>query len=133
VAPNLLGRDAAGAPMNLSTFRGKVVVLVFWNSRMPDAQHAVDLLTKFYKGTPGRPVEMLGVCGDTLQVLQGLKMNKVIPWRNFSDPTGDLLKQYRVKRQPSAFVLDQAGVIQFIGAPGAFVDFAVEGLLAPKD
>lgn len=132
VAPNILGSDAAGVPLNLSTYRGKVVVLVFWNSGMRDAQHAVDMLTKYQKDLRGRPVELLGVCGDSLKVLKDLKKNGIIPWRNFSDPTGDILKQYRVKRPPLVWVLDQKGVIQFIGMPGSFVDLAVEALLGPK-
>ena len=131
-APNILGRDVAGAPMNLKTFRGKVVILVFWSSGMRDAQHAVDVLTKIYKDNLGRSVELLGVCGDSLEVLRGLKANRVIPWRNFADPNGDILKQYRVKRPPMVFVLDQKGMIQFIGTPGAFVNFTVDALLAPK-
>ena len=50
-------------------------------------------------------------------------------------PVAELVEhgiEYRVQRLPQVYVLDQQGMIQFIGAPGAFVDLAVAALLAGK-
>lgn len=132
VAPEIIGRDAAGVAMSLNSLRGKVVVLVFWESEMREAKHAVELLAKLQKNNKGKPVEVVGVSGDSLEILRELRGNSVVPWRSFSDPDGKIAKRYQVTRKPWVYVLDQKGVIQFIGGPGAFVDLAVDSLLAPQ-
>ena len=130
VAPDLAGRDVAGIPMKLSDFRGQVVVLVFWSAGMRDAERSVEMLQNLRKETAGREVEILGVTTDQPAVLRQLKANGTIPWRNFADDEGTITRQFRVRTRPLVYVLDREGVIQFIGFPGAFVDLAVEALLA---
>jgi peroxiredoxin len=129
-APDLLGRDVAGRPMGLHSMRGKVVVLVFWRSWMPDADRIVAILQRFHREHQGRPVELIGIAGVQAQVLRGLRADGTIPWRNFVDSEGALAKQYQVLRMPQAYVIDAEGKIQFIGSPGTFMDLAVEALLA---
>ena len=131
IAPDVIGRDSAGKAMSLSSLRGKVVVLVFWEENMRDAKHAVELITKLQNATKGKPVEILGVNGDSLLVLRELRKKPLVPWRSFSDPKGRITKQYRVTRKPWVYVMDQQRVIRYFGTPGAFLDLAVEGLLAP--
>ena len=119
-----------GTPFKLSNYRGKVVVLAFWHSTMRDAERGLEMLKKLQKDKAARGMELIGVTSDHEKVLRDLKANGTIPWRNFHDKEELITKQYRIQQLPQVYVLDKQGVIQFIGAPGAFVDLAVEGLLA---
>lgn len=130
VAPDVIGRDSAGKAMSLSSLRGKVVVLLFWEENMRDAKKAVELIQKLQKAMRGKPVEILGVNGDSLQVLRELRGKSLVTWRSISDPDGRVAKQYRVTRKPWVYVVDQRGVIQYVGTPGSFLELAVEALVA---
>jgi peroxiredoxin len=128
-APNVTGRDIAGLPLDLKSYRGKIVVLAFWNAGSPTAQQTIDLLTKLHNQSLGRPVELLGVSTNSAEVLRKLKADGVLPWRNFADADGKITHEYRIKKVPSVYVLDKKGVIQFIGVPGSFVELAVDDLV----
>ena len=127
--PKVSGKDIAGVPLELKSFRGKIVVLAFWHSGSPDAQQAIDLLTKLRTQNLGRPVELLGVSRDSNETLRELKAKGVLPWRNFADADGKVSEDYRVRQVPQVYVLDEKGIIRFIGKPGSFVELAVEDLV----
>ena len=129
-APNLVGRDTAGRPISLQALRGKVVVLVFWQSWMADADRVVEILSRFHKDNQGRPVELIGVAGVREEVLRNLIKKGAVPWRNIVDEDGALAAKYQVLKTPKVFVIDQKGVIQHMGVPDSFMNLAVEGLLA---
>jgi hypothetical protein len=73
---------------------------------------------------------LIGVTTDPLPVLRKLQGDGTVPWRNFADTSGRITNQYRVRSTPLVYVLDQNRTIYYIGGPGSFVDFTVEGLLA---
>jgi peroxiredoxin len=130
-APDVIGRDSAGKAMSLSSLRGKVVVLLFWEENMRDAKKTVNLVQKLQTAMAGKPVEVVGVNGDSLETLRDLRGKSLVTWRSISDPDERIAKQYRVTRKPWVYLIDQRGAIQYVGTPGAFLDLAVEGLVAP--
>jgi len=129
VAPEIEGRDVAGAELKLGDFRGKVVILVFWRSVMRDAERGLAMLRELQERKKGAAVELLGVTTDAARILRHLKKNGTVTWRNFHDPEGRITRKYRVQQLPVVYVLDQEGVIQYIGGPGTFVELAVSALL----
>lgn len=131
-APDIVGRDVAGRAMSLGGLRGKVVVVVFWHSTMREADRAFAMLEKLHRDKSARGMELIGVTTDHEKVLRDLKANGTVPWRNIHDKDERITRQYRIQQLPQVFVIDQKGVIQYIGAPGAFVDLAVEGLLVKE-
>ena len=106
--------------------------MAFWSAGDAQAKQTNELLTKLYKQNLGRPVELLGVSRDSDAVLRELKAQKVLPWRNFADGDGKVSEAYRVRKVPQVYVLDQNGVIRFVGVPGSFVELAVEDLVTKK-
>ncbi|MFM1559793.1 MAG: peroxiredoxin family protein [Roseibacillus sp.] len=129
-APDIVGRDSAGKPFKFSLLKSKVTVLVFWHSNMRDAERGLGLLRKLHKQHGHRGMELIGVTSDPLEVLRNLRSKGTIPWRNFSDVSGRIAREYRVRTLPIVYVLNENREIQFIGGPGAFVDLTVEALLA---
>lgn len=130
VAPQLIGSDVDGKALKLGDFRGKVVVLTFWNSGGEQAQQLADWANTMQKKYAGKAVAMLGVNHDTTATLRDLQKSGKVTWTNFSDPQNELAKVYRVGGFPLVYVLDKEGKIRFSGAPGSFVELTVDALLS---
>jgi len=132
VAPDLDGVDSAGRPIRLSAQPGKVLVLLFWSSTMPQADQVMDITRKLQQNFRDRGVTVVGVNLDpvaTLRELEGRAENPV-SWKSFADPDGKVAREYRVSATPVVYVLDANRKIHFAGLPGAFVDLTVEALLS---
>lgn len=130
VAPDLVGASSSGQPMNMSSFRGKVVILVFWTS-WEQPLEVLDFLKKMEMTYHGKPVQIIGVNRDTSNDLRRMEVAQKTSGKNFSDPSGKLFRTYRVIDSPACYVLDDKGVIQYNGQLGSFVDLTVSALLAP--
>jgi len=132
VAPDLVGTNSGGQPMKLSDFNGKTVVLLFWSSTVPDLDHLLEVTSAMEKKYAGKPVAILGVNHDPTDVLRSLQKKETNPltWPNFSDPSNKLATVFRVSSFPLACVLDGKRTLQYIGAPGSFVELTVDALLA---
>ncbi len=132
VAPDLKGLDSGGQPLALSTYQGKVVVLLFWNSNVSDAQRVVQITTALAERFKGKPFAIVGVNNDSTAKLRTLQADGTVPWTNFSDPDNKLSHEFRVGTWPLVYVLDGDRKVQYAGAPGSFVEFTVQALLDSK-
>lgn len=131
VAPELQGTDAAGAPIKLSDFTGKVVVLLFWNTAINDYERVLEIHRKLVTKMAGKPFVLLGVTNDSMPTLRAMQADGSVTWRNFSDTKNELAKQYRVQGMPFVYVLDRERKIQYVGNPGSFVELTADALMAP--
>ncbi len=130
VAPDLVGVDSGKRPLSLAANKGKVIVLLFWNSNVPDAQRVVEITTAMEKKFKGRPFAIIGVNNDPVDKLRTLQADGTVPWTNFSDPENQLAKEYRVGTWPLVYVLDGERKIHYAGAPGSFTELTAEALLS---
>ncbi len=128
-APDLKGVDVSGNPLSLSDLKGKVVVLVFWNTAMDDFARFLDIHQKLTKNMEGKNFALIGVTNDSATTLRVLQANGSLPWRNICDTNSTLAKQYRVQSRPFAYVLDQNRVIQYMGNPGSFAELTADALM----
>lgn len=128
-APDLTGSDAAGRPISLSDYQGKIVFLVFWSTTMPEREHVMQLVAETKQRFAGKPLEVIGVCGDPLATLRAVEADGSVTWRNFADGSGVLAQQYRIGSRPYVYVLDQQRRVQFSGMPGSFADLTCDALL----
>lgn len=129
VAPDLVGVDCANRPLSLAANQGKVIVLLFWNSNVPDAKRVVEITTAMEAKFKGRPLAIIGVNNDTEEKLRTLQGDGTVPWTNFSDPEDKLAKEYRVGSRPLVYILDGQRKIHYAGAPGSFAELTAEALL----
>ncbi len=130
VAPDLAGVDSAKRPLSLAANKGKVILLLFWNSNVPNAQRVVEITTAMEKKFKGRPLAIIGVNNDPVEKLRALQADGTVPWTNFSDPENQLAKEYRVGTWPLVYVLDGERKIHYAGAPGSFAELTAEALLS---
>lgn len=130
VAPDVKGVDIAAKPFALSDYKGKVVVLVFWHSWMPETKRSLKVLRQLHQDLQGKNAVVIGVNQDHPLTLRKMTADGEAQWRNFSDSTRAIAKQYRINEWPKVFVLAGDRKIAHVGAPGAFVNIAVDSLLA---
>ncbi len=130
VAPDLVGIDSAKRPLSLAANKGKVILLLFWNSNVPDAQRVVKITTAMEEKFKGRPLAIIGVNNDPVDKLRALQADGTVPWPNFSDPENRLASEYRIGTWPLVYVLDGERKIHYAGAPGSFAELTAEALLA---
>lgn len=131
-APDLSGVDSGGRPLKLSDFKGKVVYLIFWSGTMQEADRVVQMMRDTMRKFDGKPVIVLGVNQDPLERLRSLEGDGTIPWRNFSDATNQLAREFRVGTLPLVYVLDGDRKIHFAGSPGSFAELTAEALIAEE-
>ncbi len=114
-APDFALPTVSGDTLKFSQYRGKVVLLVFWNMTCPACQKKIPLLQNAFEREdtnrvaiitvhgPGRETAIKSYClgqGLTLPVLLDLK--------------GEVGSSYNLLQLPATFVLDQSGVIRSI-------------------
>ncbi|MDG3002188.1 TlpA family protein disulfide reductase [Paludisphaera mucosa] len=116
-APELVGEDLDGAPIRLSDFRGKVVLLTFWaissNPRLSLIRQEKDLAAAM----KGRPFALVGVNGDAAEDRAKVKetvAKEGITWRSFwaGGPDGAIPREWGVERWPTSYVIDVGGIIR---------------------
>lgn len=120
VAPEIRREDIQGKPMNLSDYRGKVVLLVFsgftWcaacRASLPHEKSLVDRLE-------GRPFALVGVYSEQdREWLRTFMEDQSITWRAWWDgPTqdGPIATRWNVHSWPIMYLLDADGVIRYKG------------------
>lgn len=128
VAPEIEGVDVSKVPFRLSDYRGKITMLVFWNSRDKGAQELMDFCRKVVAKRIGEPFALIGVNSDSAQDLGSMKIDGSVTWRNFSDPSASIFLDYYVATSPWCMVLNEEGKIAYKGAAGEFANLVVDGL-----
>jgi peroxiredoxin len=134
LAPEISGFNSSGAPVKLSQYRGKVVMLVFWSSFDLSVQKTIDLLAfmrNVEKQYVGKNFKLIGINKDQIVNLRELEKEAQTSSLNISDPQQRFFKLYRVENSPQCCVVDQMGRISFTGVVGSFATLTVDALLSP--
>jgi len=131
-APPLSGTDVANRPVRLSDFKGKTVVLLFWDAKTDETDRIIRLTNQLVTKYGGQPVTVLGVTPESAGRIRTLQGDGSILWNNISDPADKLAGEYRIGNRPAVFVIDAEGKIQYTGLPGSFVELTVDALLNPE-
>ena len=129
-APDLVGVDSANRPLSLDAHKGKVIVLLFWNSNMQEANRVIEMTNKLVDKIQRPPARRhrreQRHRGETPRP----QADDTVTWTNFSDPENKLAREYRIGLWPVVFVLDGERKIHYSGAPGSFAELTAEALLA---
>jgi peroxiredoxin len=131
-APDLTGVDSAGRPVKLSDYQGKVVLVLFWNSMMEEAENVVRMTTETARKFKDRPFIVIGVNNDTLDKLRKLEAADTVTFKSFSDPANQLAEKFRIGSWPLVYVLDAERRIHYSGSPGSFAELTAEALLSEQ-
>jgi thiol-disulfide isomerase/thioredoxin len=123
-APPIEGTDLDGKPYRLASFKGKVVLVVFWASWCLPSAAEVEGLQQAVTAHRSKGFEVVGINLDTLQE-GGQKLETVLPnvrrflieqnvrWPNLVNGPGaqDFAKAYGVTDIPSSVLIGRDGTI----------------------
>jgi peroxiredoxin len=130
-APAIVGHDLAGEPLELAAFRGRVVVLVFWDSSNDLCMEMISQQRALAERYAGRPFAALAVCVDASRE-QGMRtaQEQGIAWPCWYDgQNGPIARRYNQPAAPTTYVLDAQGIISATELSGAVLDAMVAELM----
>lgn len=113
-APNFALRDLTGKMMNLSQFRGKIVLLNFWATWCGPCRIEMPAMEQLYQTFPRREFEILAVSTDA----QGAAVTR--PFQQQMGLTFPILHDsefrtgltYGARTLPITFMLDRQGIVR---------------------
>jgi peroxiredoxin/Cu/Ag efflux protein CusF len=127
----------SGAPIRLSDFRGKVVLLNFWVTWCGSCRAEMPTIDALHRRYKNRGLEVLAVNLDaptTSSKVQAFVDQLGVTFRVGLDPSSFIARTYRVAGLPTTYLIDRTGnvVVQEVGARDwldAVSRLAIEGLL----
>lgn len=107
-APDFALTDTDGRPVSLSEFRGRKVVLNFWESWCGPCKAELPGLNRFARKHPD--VEVLGLASESgdLAALERSKSELGIEFRVVRS-TSAVRRKYGVRKVPTTFLIDEEG------------------------
>jgi peroxiredoxin len=116
-APEIAGEDTDGRSLQLSDYRGKVVVLAFWGSWNSSCRSMFPYERSLVIRMRGRPFVLLGVSSDHVAAIaQSMAEHQTITWRSWWDggelSGGPIAQRWNVQSLPDIFIIDHQGVIR---------------------
>lgn len=127
-SPDMAGINLNSKRMQLSQFRPKVVLLVFWGNWSRESQAMYPQLRALGKILKDKPFQIVGVNSDTnRKLLRSTVSTLKLDWPNYWDRNtrGEISKRWLIKRWPTTFLLDSKGIIRHIGLTGKELDKAI--------
>jgi peroxiredoxin len=148
-APAFTLKDEAGKEHSLAQYQGKVVVLEWTNPECPFVQrhHQGDPMQNALQGLDLSKVVWLAVDSSshhTAKTVAEFKKTKGFGYPVLLDPEGTVGKAYGARTTPHMYVIDEKGVVRYMGAidddprgkaektPTNYVRTAVDALLGGK-
>jgi thiol-disulfide isomerase/thioredoxin len=115
VAPPVAGRDGEGRFLQLSNYRGQVVLLDFWYTNCPHCRNFEPHEKALVRQYEGRPFVILGVNTDPdPETLLKTQQTAQLPWRSLWDgPHGSVVRDWGVQGFPTIYLIDHVGRVRF--------------------
>lgn len=126
-APEIQGIDLDGHPMSLSSYRGKVTVVIFW---WPETSELRNLQILLELHAPD-PFAIVGVYGDNdVERAHAELEQKGVTWPSFHDKRdGPIAREWNVQGWPNVWLIDRKGIIRHRGLRDSDLSQAVDALL----
>lgn len=104
---------ADGAPLKLSSLKGKVVLLNFWATWCPPCREEIPSMMKLNNKMSGKPFQMLAVSIDEggKPAVEAFFKGSGFTLPTYFDPDGSAAKSYGITGVPESFIIDKNGVV----------------------
>ncbi len=129
-------KTAAGKPIKLEDYQGKVVLLDFWASWCAPCRKEMPNVKNVYGKYHEKGFEIIGISLDnTMAKFKGYLQSEQMPWPQIFDGKGwqgELGNLYAVSVIPSTYLLDREGIIRYKNVRGGDLEKAVKVLIEKK-
>jgi thiol-disulfide isomerase/thioredoxin len=125
----LEGKLLDGKPLDMSKFKGKVVLIDFWTTWCGWCVREIPNMKKNYKAYHDKGFDIIGVSGDdNRKVIEDFVKEKKIPWNivygeNKPSPS---IEYYGIMGYPTMFLVDRDGKVVSLNARGEELDKLLE-------
>ena len=112
-APDFTLKDLSGRPVQLSSLRGKVVLVNFWATWCPPCREEVPSLIRMNQAMQGKPFQLLAVSIDEggKDAVADFFRKSGASLPALLDTDGKVARRYGTTGVPETFVIDTKGVI----------------------
>ena len=135
-APPLDGNDLQMNDVKAASYRGKVVVVVFWAGWWPRSTSIAAPLRDLVQRYNGKPFTVLGINADgSRDAAARVADQERMPWPSIFDGNsgrGPIATKWGIVIWPTIYVIDQSGIIRHVGSDASNLAPIIDGLLAVK-
>ncbi|WP_020474837.1 TlpA family protein disulfide reductase [Zavarzinella formosa] len=134
-APAAASKNLKGEAVTLADLKGKVVVLDFWATWCGPCRAMIPHERELVERHKDKPFVFVSVSADDEKKdLEEFMKEEKMPWTHWwQGPDAPLLKTWNIRKFPTVYVLDTAGVIRHKDIRGESLDKAVKALLAETE
>ncbi len=130
--PEFSGTDVAGRIIKSADLKGKITVLLFWDSQSADLNKVIEITNQMVDKYAGKPVSVIGITPEPLGSVRKLQADDSIKWNNIIDSKNEISALYKIRSRPAVFVIDATGKLEYSGLPGSFIELTIDALLEKK-
>ena len=131
-APPIAALDVGKQRVDISSYRGKVLLIDFWATNCPPCLEELPHMKRLYQKYHSRGLEILGVSLDVHQktVVQ-FQQERKIPWRlmMIDASAGSLRQPYKIASIPAVYLVNRQGKIVQFDLRGQDLAKAIEQLI----
>ena len=113
-APDFTLDDLGGTPVQLSSLRGRVVLVNFWATWCGPCRAELPDLAAVYSKHQAEGLTILGVDDEQVETVSGFVASNFIPYPILLDLNGRVTRMYRVSAIPTTFVIDRRGMVRAV-------------------
>jgi thiol-disulfide isomerase/thioredoxin len=112
-APGIVGKDLHGRRLDLTAYRGRVVVLSFWFTGCGPCMGMIPQEQRLVKKYAGRPFALLSICGDeSRETANKTAAEHKMEWPCWFDgANGPIAREWNVLGWPTIYILNEKGVV----------------------
>ncbi len=110
VLPAAAMADDSAPPLDVSEYRGKVVVVDFWASWCGPCRRSLPWLDRMQRKYAGDGLVVIGINEDnTTEAADSFLRDVPVDFRIVLDPAGDIAREYQLMAMPSTYVFGRDG------------------------
>jgi peroxiredoxin len=111
-APNFTLKDIDGKTIQLSDFRGKIVIVNFWATWCPPCREEIPSMNEAMKKLNNKKFVMLGInMAEEADTVLEFSNNTAIDFTVLLDTTGEASAKWPMKGLPTTFIVNPQGKI----------------------